>query len=360
MEGDKPIVVVCLDGCSWDYINAAKMPFLKSSSMNNYCCNAMVPTVTNINNASILTGEFPEVHGIVGNYYYDKKTGTERQMNHSSILKCKTLLEKASLMGKKPVIITAKDKLRRLFESPHVVTISSEEPPQEIVDKVGRPLGIYTSEVNIWLFDVARFFIERGYDLVYVSTTDYVSHIYEPNSDEAKEYMERIDEKLSKLMEKDAIFALTSDHGMNKKSLKINLQALLKNHGIESLVIPIIKDDYFVHHKNLGGSVYVYLKNRNLNRTKEVLVDQEGVELVLTSEEAHKELMLPLESVGDLLVLGAKDVVFGNTSTAPVEDVEIRSHGSMHERVVPVISNYDLGNIRYNKDVIPSLFRLLT
>lgn len=99
----------------------------------------MVPTVTNINNASILTGEFPEVHGIVGNYYYDKKTGTERQMNHSSILKCKTLLEKASLMGKKPVIITAKDKLRRLFESPHVVTISSEEPPQEIVDKVGRP-----------------------------------------------------------------------------------------------------------------------------------------------------------------------------------------------------------------------------
>ncbi|MEM4235035.1 MAG: hypothetical protein QXU75_07800, partial [Candidatus Methanomethylicaceae archaeon] len=63
---------------------------------------------------------------------------------------------------------------------------------------------------------------------------------------------------------------------------------------------------------------------------------------------------------GDLLVLGAKDVVFGNTSTTPVEDVEIRSHGSMHERVVPVISNYDLGNIRYNKDVIPSLFRLLT
>lgn len=351
-------MVVCLDGCSWDYINAAKMPCLKGSSMNKYTCNAMVPTVTNINNASILTGKFPKAHGIVGNYYYDKKTGTERQTNSSSILKCKTLLEKASTKGKTPILITAKDKLRRIFESPHVATISSENPPHGITEKVGRPPGIYTSEVNLWLFDVANFAIEQGYDLFYVSTTDYISHMYEPNSNEAKEYMERIDEKLSNLIEKGAIFALMSDHGMNKKSLKINLQALLKDHGLDSLVIPIIKDDYFVHHRNLGGAAYVYLKDGGLNKAKDILVEQEGVELALTSEEAHKELMLPLEGIGDLLVLGTKDVVFGDASTRAVEDVNLRSHGSTHEGIVPVISNCDLEGVRYNKDVIPELFRL--
>lgn len=318
----------------------------------------MVPTVTNINNASILTGEFPEVHGIVGNYYYDKKTGTEKQMNSSSILKCKTLLEKAAMMGKKSILITAKDKLRRLFGSPYVATISSENPPQEIIERVGRPPRIYTPEVNFWLFDVAEFAIDKGYDLIYISTTDYVSHMYEPNSNEAKEYMERIDEKLSKLIESDAIFALTSDHGMNEKSLEVNLQFILKDKGIDSLVIPIIKDDYFVHHKNLGGAVYIYLKSGDLNRTRDVLVDEKGVEFVLTSEEAHKEFMLPLEGLGDLLVLGTKEAVFGDVSKAAVEEVKIRSHGSTHEKVVPVISNCDLGEVQYNKDVIPALFRL--
>lgn len=354
----KPIVVICLDGCSWDYIDAANMPFLKSSSMNKYTCYSMVPTVTNINNASILTGEFPEVHGIVGNYYYDKKTGTEKQTNSSSILKCKTLLEKATTEGKKPILITAKDKLRRLFESPHVATISSEKPPHEIVEKVGRPPGIYTSEVNLWLLDVTNFVIQRGYDLVYVSTTDYVSHMYAPKTDEAKAYMEKIDEKISKLIEMNAIFALTSDHGMNKKSLKVNLQRLLKDRGIDSLVIPIIKDDYFVHHRNLGGAVYVYLRDGSLERAKDVLVDQDGVEAVLTSEEAHKELMLPLEGIGDLLVLGTKDVVFGDASAGIEEEVNLRSHGSKHESVAPAISNCELEGIRYNKDVIPAIFRL--
>ncbi len=326
--------------------------------MNKYTCYSMIPTVTNINNASILTGEFPEVHGIVGNYYYDKKTGTEKQMNSSSILKCKTLLEKASTEGKKPILITAKDKLRRLFESSHVATISSEKPPQDIVEKVGRPPGIYTSEVNLWLLDVAKFVIQEGYDLVYVSTTDYMSHMYPPTADEAKLYMEKIDEKLSKLIEMDAIFALTSDHGMNKKSLKVNLQRTLKDQGIDSFVIPIIKDDYFIHHINLGGAVYIYLMDGSLERAKDVLVDQDGVEVVLTSEEAHRELLLPLESIGDLLVLGTKDVVFGETSAGIEEEVNLRSHGSKHESAVPVISNCDLEGIHYNKDVIPAIFRL--
>lgn len=53
VESNEMIVFICLDGCSWDYIRAAKMPNLAEilrvySSVN---CKAMVPTVTNVNNA---------------------------------------------------------------------------------------------------------------------------------------------------------------------------------------------------------------------------------------------------------------------------------------------------------------------
>lgn len=350
--------MVCLDGTPWDYINVSNMPNLKSSSMKMCSCDAMVPTVTNLNNASILTGEFPKTHGIVGNYYYDRKAGIERQTNTHSNLKCKTLLERASMKGRKSIIITAKDKLRRLFESPFVETISSESPPQYVIDKVGPPPGIYTPEVNLWLFDVANFALDRGFDLVYISSTDYMSHKYEPNSNEAKRYMATIDEKISILMERDIAFALTSDHGMNRKSLKVNLYRALKDHGIDSIIIPIIKDDYFVHHMNLGGSVYVYLKDGDLNKTKEILLDQEGVELVFTSEEAHNKLKLPLEGIGDLLVLGDSKTVFGTTDSILMEEVNLRSHGSAHEKVVPVISNCDLKRVRYNKDVLLAILNL--
>ena len=37
--------------------------------------DAAMPTFTNPNNVSIVTGAPPEVHGISGNYYLDRATG---------------------------------------------------------------------------------------------------------------------------------------------------------------------------------------------------------------------------------------------------------------------------------------------
>ena len=86
----KPIVLICLDGCSWDYIESATMPNLTElrRAYSSVTCEAMVPTVTNVNNASILTGGFPTKHGITGNYYLDRSSGAETYMDSSAFLNC--------------------------------------------------------------------------------------------------------------------------------------------------------------------------------------------------------------------------------------------------------------------------------
>ena len=58
----------------------------------------MVPTFTNPNNASIVTGAPPAVHGISGNYYLDRATGEERMITDASLMRCGTILGAHSRM----------------------------------------------------------------------------------------------------------------------------------------------------------------------------------------------------------------------------------------------------------------------
>ena len=76
-----PPVVVCIDGSEPDYIEAAieraprrgSRKVLKSGTY--LLADCVVPSFTNPNNLSIVTGAPPAVHGICGNYFYDRDTG---------------------------------------------------------------------------------------------------------------------------------------------------------------------------------------------------------------------------------------------------------------------------------------------
>src|SRR5207245_8329501 len=73
---------------------------------------AAMPSFTNVNNASIVTGAPPSVHGISGNYFYDAACGQEVMMNSAKFLRCETILAAAARAGRKVAVITAKETLR--------------------------------------------------------------------------------------------------------------------------------------------------------------------------------------------------------------------------------------------------------
>ena len=73
-----PTVVVCLDGSEPGYIERAidaglapNFARLMEDGANLTALSAM-PSFTKPNNMSIITGRPPAVHGIAGNYFYDR------------------------------------------------------------------------------------------------------------------------------------------------------------------------------------------------------------------------------------------------------------------------------------------------
>src|SRR2546425_9137753 len=152
----RPLVVVCVDGCEPDYltraVDAGVMPYLRDVLGRTpfRLADAVVPSFTNPNNLSIVTGVPPSVHGIAGNYFYDREAGAEVMMNDPKYLRCDTLLAAFSGAGASVAVVTAKDKLRRLlghdmqgicFSSEKAnETTRSEHGIDDAVDLVGLPL----------------------------------------------------------------------------------------------------------------------------------------------------------------------------------------------------------------------------
>ena len=114
-------VVVCVDGCEPDYLAqavfAGRMPWMKRvlAEGTALVADCVVPSFTNPNNLSIVTGVPPSVHGICGNTLFDTASGTEVMMNDPKWLRAPSLLAALSEAGQSCAVVTAKDKLRRLL-----------------------------------------------------------------------------------------------------------------------------------------------------------------------------------------------------------------------------------------------------
>ena len=115
-----PLVVICCDGSEPDYMEIAMqqghMPCLQRiiAKGENLRGLSAMPSFTNPNNLSIVTGQPPVVHGITGNYLIDPATGLETMMNDPKWLRAPTIFSAFHKAGATVCVVTAKDKLRAL------------------------------------------------------------------------------------------------------------------------------------------------------------------------------------------------------------------------------------------------------
>jgi len=360
----KKAIIVCLDGCGPAYLHSSGVSFLKR--VGDEGCylevESMIPSVTNVNAVSLLTSAYPEVHGITTNYYFDRETGREVFMESPDFIKTPTLLETGARMGLKTALLTSKEKLRSLLHRGAATSFSSEQPPSWLTRRIGPPPAIYSVDVDLWLMKALREVLRQDdIDLVYAMTTDYTMHKYAPEDRESQRHMEGIDAELQETMElleakgNEVLLCVTADHGMSAKDCAVNLERVLQAEGIPSRMNTIIADRYVVHHRNLGGAAYIYLKNaEDVAKGLAVLNETEGVESALPLDEASKRYHLDRTRIGDILVLGTQNTVFGLTEH-PITAVSLRSHGSLHEQRVPLIVNQPRsaleGPLSENKDV---------
>ena len=351
-------VMVMVDGLDPEYLESCSTPILRQLAKDGFMVEgkAMMPTVTNVNNVSLVTGSYPETHGITSNYWFNRQADAEFYMESEEFVQSETMFQRAASMGARSLLVTAKDKLRRLLSNGATLTVSSEQPPEWVGQGVGPPPPIYSLEVNQWIIDAARYILgQEHYDLVYLTTTDFAMHTFAPDQPESNQHLALLDEAIGKLVDSlpQVQVLITADHGMSPKSQMIDLPVELSRHGIAAQAVPIIKDRYTVHHSNLGGCIYVYLEDKDQESALSVLNDLEGVDEALPREEAARRFRLMADRIGDIVVLGSQQVVFGDHKEVTLPE-HLRSHGSLHEERVPIIgygADFDGFPFLENRDV---------
>ncbi len=373
----QPVVVVCVDGSEPGYIErtaeAGDAPFLGRllKEGTNVLADCVVPSFTNPNNLSIVTGVPPSVHGICGNYFFDPESKAEVMMNDPKHLRVDTIFKAFQGQGARIAVVTAKDKLRALLGKGltlgpgKAVSFSSEKADKVslaengidgVMDLVGKPLpSVYSADLSEFVFAAGVKLMERDRpELMYLSTTDYIQHKHAPGTPVANAFYRMMDGYLAKLDAMGCVVALTADHGMNAKHDKggqpdvIYLQDLLDQWiGVaKARVILPITDPYVVHHGALGSFATAYLPEGEASGVIERLKKMDGIEAALTRAEAASRFELPPERIGEIVIVSTRHKVLG--TSAAKHDLSgltepLRSHGGISEQKVPLIANRKAG-----------------
>ncbi|MEM5434679.1 phosphonoacetate hydrolase [Paraburkholderia diazotrophica] len=376
-----PTVVVCVDGCEYEYleaaVNAGVAPYIGKMLRDGaaFRGDCVIPSFTNPNNLSIVCGVPPSVHGICGNYFWDPQAndgkGAEVMMNDPAYLRAPTLLAAAADAGAAVAVVTAKDKLRRLLgnkmkgicfsaEKADKVTLE-ENGIGEVLDLVGLPLpDVYSADLSEFVFAAGvRLAQTRKLDLMYLSTTDYIQHKWAPGTEGANAFYAMMDGYLAQLDALGWVIGLTADHGMNAKHDPrtgepnvIYLQDLLDEWlgARAARVILPITDPYVVHHGALGSFATIYLpRDANAQQVIERLGGLKDIEAVLDNKAACERFELPNDRVGDIVVVSKKNTALGtrrDEHDLSGLTVPLRSHGGLSEQEVPLLFNRRISEVR--------------
>jgi phosphonoacetate hydrolase len=365
----RPLVVVCVDGCEPDYINqaivAGAAPWLAGLDGRGTCLTAdcVVPSFTNPNNLSIVTGAPPSVHGICGNYFYDTEAQAEVMMNDPKYLQTGTILAAFADAGAKVAVITAKDKLRALlghrlkgicFSADKADrATSAENGIDNALALAGMPLpSVYSAELSEFVFAAGCALMERERpDIMYLSTTDYVQHKHAPGTAQANAFTGMLDRYMARLDGAGATVVFTADHGMNAKTDAFGrpnivfLQDVLDaafGTNVTRVILPIT-DPYVVHHGALGSFATVYVNDGlSVEAVRQRVASLPGIDVVLPRVQAAARFELPENRLGDLVVVSERLTAIGSRRSRhdlSGLDAPLRSHGGISEQRVPLIAN---------------------
>ncbi|MBZ9892091.1 phosphonoacetate hydrolase [Mesorhizobium sp. BR1-1-3] len=369
-----PAIAICLDGCEPAYldeaIEAGLMPALVRIKQKGTVrfAHSVIPSFTNPNNLSIATGRPPSVHGICGNYLYERETGKEVMMNDPRFLRAPTIFQAFYDAGAKVAVVTAKDKLRALlgkglaFDEGLALCFSAEKSDtttiaEHGIDNASKHFGlpvpeVYSAELSEFVFAAGvQLLKEFRPDIMYLTTTDYVQHKYAPGVPQANAFYEMFDKYLTELDALGAAIVVTADHGMKPKHKAdgspdvVYVQDILDDwlgKDAARVILPIT-DPYVVHHGALGSFATAYLPDgADQAGIMARLAKIDGIMLVVDSPTACERFELPADRIGDIVLISTENKTIGTSEhrhDLAALNEPLRSHGGLTEQEVPFIVN---------------------
>jgi phosphonoacetate hydrolase len=330
--------------------------------------HSVIPSFTNPNNLSIATGRPPIIHGISGNYFYDKKRDEEVMMNDVRFLRAPTIFKQFHDGGARVAIVTAKDKLRALLgaglnmDSGRARCFSAEKSAGTTVaehglDNAAAWVGmeqpdVYSATLSEFVFAAGVKLLETWKpDVMYLTTTDYIQHKHAPGTPVANDFYAMVDRYLGQLDALGAAIVVTADHGMKPKHHPdgtpnvVYVQDILDDwlgKGVARVILPIT-DPYVVHHGALGSFATAYVpKEMDRPAVAARLAGVPGITHAMIKKDAVAAFELPWDRIGNITLISDENVVIGTSQDRhdlAALEVPLRSHGGLTEQVVPFICN---------------------
>jgi len=319
---------------SFDCLSSLDFPLLKGLpnfkdliESGSYCENVQTiyPSVTYPCHVSIVTGKFPNHHGVINNTLLQPGNPSPDWYWHRKYVKGTTLYDEAKKAGLTTAAllwpVTARANID--YNMPEIFANRPWHHQIGVSLRNGSPL--YQLEMNRKFGHIRKglkqpelddFVLESTIEtiknkkphllLVHFTDLDTQRHYHGFSSKEAMEAIKRHDHRLGRIRNaikeagldnKTTIVAL-GDHSALDENKAIKLNVLLREKGLIQLNKKGRVIDWKAYCKSCDGSAYIYLKNPNDEESKNIVTDliheltsnkNSGIEFFLTGKDAKKK-----------------------------------------------------------------------
>jgi hypothetical protein len=360
------VYLVVVDGLGADQLDPALMPRVaalveRQGGLRSEAFAAM-PTRTNPNHLTLLTGLPPEGHGITGNGYWDRREHAARGLDSSESVEAETLFTVAETT--RPALVTmaafSKAKIGHLF-----ATVAGRQRAPDLlwtpdaVAGAGHTVGVASDAETMGAFLAAAADREPDLAAINLSEVDRTAHAQGPAA--TADARRHADAAIGRLVDdldtrgrwSRSILIVTADHGFDdvaptpsRPKPSIVLSERFAEAGITG-----------VRSVGDGGMAHVYAEAIAPNATRAgrstsllqwtaaVAWREPGVIEVLARlpvpgvpllADVHPEWGLAHERAGDLLLVAAPGYAFVD-ATDTISPTFLGNHGSPREIRVPLV-----------------------
>ena len=367
------VYLVIVDGLDARFATAARMPALfdqrvrggRSSLFTD--AHAVMPARTNPNHVTLLTGTYPQAHGITGNAYWRRERGAPvEKLDAAALIEVETLFTVAE--ATRPALVTlgvfGKPKLGRLFaavpgrqRAPDQLWSPERAAPADRDPATGYSPDAVTMDALLTLSATA----EPDRAVVNLADVDRMGHAHGPESEEYATAVRRAGDAVARLVGElkarrrwsHSVVIVTADHGFDaltptpdRPHTVITLAPVLERAGVAH--VQLAAD---------GGVEHVYADvlardarevgeaGTTLARVAEIARATAGVAEVLARlpvpgvaalDAVHPQWHLLHERAGDLLLVAARGHEFVDPFD-PVDAALRGNHGGPGECTVPLL-----------------------
>jgi alkaline phosphatase D len=330
------VILLVLDGADPSYFS------LEGFSVEGQC-QAVFPTMTKPGHVSLLTGVYPQRHGILANEYNDRK---KTRVYTTDMIEVPTLFDMLRDQGKKSVFISGKEGLAAFLGPEADICISPQSHPSYIdappEDAIALTEWIFTSIMQALTHEQPDFMC------INVPILDDWGHDHGPRSEEVSQATAHVQEQIAHLrsaLHAHSTLIVTADHGMSAVSQAIPVHALLRNAGYETWPL------------HVGRCAFLYELEPDVTS---FVADMEGIASIITPDQ-YSTYGVDHHRAPDLILLAEEGYLF---IPQPLLAYYKGMHGSLQETDVPLYmtgAGIPSGSVSCNHvDIAPLVCSLLS